>query len=215
MNSSDENGNGDRISSSNSPRFFGPLNAIIGDYGQRLISAVPENRDAVLMELTAKWSEIYVQGAYECVQTHEDCLRFHGRLENLRVMFWHDLGPILTESDKATAVRALEAMIALWRGKAWAKLAPASVGPTESESGKTGISRPRELAFPRRASWLKERLLERGFSTSDPSKYGGPDRKTIEKILRGGSVRNDVLEKLADALSKKGGKVGVLDFPES
>jgi len=160
MNSSDENGNGDRISSSNSPRFFGPLNAIIGDYGQRLISAAPENRDAVLMELTAKWSEVYVKDAYECVQTHDDCLKFHGRLDNLGVWVWHDLGAILTESDKDTANRAIAAMIHLWRGRVWLKLIPAtSVGPTESESRTTGIAPPQGVAFPCRASWLKSGCL--------------------------------------------------------
>jgi hypothetical protein len=65
-----------------------------------------------------------------------------------------------------------------------------------------------------RALWLKDRLLERGWGNSDPSSYGGPDRKTIEKILRGEAVRNDVLEKLAESLSSgKHAKVKVLDIP--
>jgi hypothetical protein len=67
--------------------------------------------------------------------------------------------------------------------------------------------------FPHRASWLGERLLERGWSNSDPSNHRGPDRKTIERILRGGAVRNDVLEKLAHALSAKH-NVSVLDIPQ-
>ncbi len=77
--------------------------------------------------------------------------------------------------------------------------------------GTDGVARPQ---FLRRASWLKDRLLERGWSNSDPSKYRGPDRKTIEKILRGEAVRNDVLEKLAEALSRKDAKVNVLDIPQ-
>jgi hypothetical protein len=72
-----------------------------------------------------------------------------------------------------------------------------------------------DSAFPARASWLKDRLLERGWSNSDPAGYDGPDRKTIQKILRGESVRNDVLQKLADALSQRHGKVNVLDIPQN
>jgi hypothetical protein len=68
--------------------------------------------------------------------------------------------------------------------------------------------------FPHRASWLRERLRERGWSNSDPSKYRGPDRKTIEKILRGEAVRNDIPEKLAQALSAKYSSVRVLDIPQ-
>jgi hypothetical protein len=68
--------------------------------------------------------------------------------------------------------------------------------------------------FPRRAVWLKDRLLERGWSNSDPSGHHGPDRKTVQKILRGEAVRNDVLQKLADALSQRYGKVNALDIPQ-
>jgi hypothetical protein len=67
--------------------------------------------------------------------------------------------------------------------------------------------------YVRRVLWLEERLIERGWSTSDPSRYSGPDRKTIEKILRGEAVRNDVLERLADSLSKKHSKIDVLEIP--
>lgn len=74
--------------------------------------------------------------------------------------------------------------------------------------------RTRSAEFPKRASWLKDRLLERGWSNSDPSKYRGPDRKTIEKVLRGERVRNDVIEKLAEALSSKPPKVSALDIPQ-
>lgn len=57
-------------------------------------------------------------------------------------------------------------------------------------------------------------MLERGWGNADASMFGGPDRKTIEKIVRGESVRNDVLEKLADALAKRHAKVSVVDVPQ-
>lgn len=82
----------------------------------------------------------------------------------------------------------------------------------ESEGASEGCAPV--AVFPRRTEWLDARLLERGWSTSDPSGYEGPDRKTIQKILRGEAVRNDVLQKLADALSKRYGKVNVLDIPQ-
>ena len=81
-------------------------------------------------------------------------------------------------------------------------------------AGKKGnLARPIPQ-FPNRAAWLKARLLERGWSKADPSNFGGPDRKTIEKILRGEAVRNDVLEKLVDALAKKHAKLSVVDVPQ-
>jgi hypothetical protein len=84
-------------------------------------------------------------------------------------------------------------------------------GKAEGGNGAAPISR-----FLNRASWLKERLLERGWSHSDPSKFGGPDRKSIEKIIRGEPVGNNVLEKLAKALSsQKLTKVTVFDIPQN
>jgi hypothetical protein len=84
-----------------------------------------------------------------------------------------------------------------------------------SRARSLGVGRlGNSVRFPSRAAWLKERLLERGWSNSDPSEYSGPDRKTIEKILRGEGVRNDVLERLAEALSAKQSKVSALDIPK-
>lgn len=68
--------------------------------------------------------------------------------------------------------------------------------------------------FPNRALWLRGQLLDRGWSTSDPSKWGGPDRKTLDKILRGESVGNSVLLKLTEALSKVHGMVSVSNIPQ-
>src|ERR1039458_6579259 len=83
---------------------------------------------------------------------------------------------------------------------------------TVDTAGRSGARA--ETTFPARALWLKDRLLERGWSNSDPAEYVGPDRKTVQKILRGEAVRNDVLQKLAGALSQKHGKVDVLDIPQ-
>jgi hypothetical protein len=67
--------------------------------------------------------------------------------------------------------------------------------------------------FPERAAWLRGRLAERAWNRNDPLKHRGPDPKTIDKILRGETVREDVLEKLATSLSKKGKVVDLLNIP--
>jgi hypothetical protein len=81
---------------------------------------------------------------------------------------------------------------------------PAEVRPAE-----------RRRHFPKRATWLKARLLDLGWSDADPSKWGGPDRKTVQRILDGETVGNGVLKKLADALSKPSGSepVRASDIP--
>jgi hypothetical protein len=86
------------------------------------------------------------------------------------------------------------------------------VAATETPARST-VNPGKKNGMLRRSEWLESRLLERGWSHSDSAKYCGPDRKTIEKIIRGESVRNDVLEKLAVALSKKFAVVKVLDIP--
>lgn len=67
--------------------------------------------------------------------------------------------------------------------------------------------------FPKRASWLKNRLRERSWNKHDLSRHGGPTHKTVQKVLDGFPVREDVLQKVADALSKRG-TVTVLEIPQ-
>ena len=68
--------------------------------------------------------------------------------------------------------------------------------------------------FPKRASWLKDRLRERSWNKHDLSRQRGPNHKTVQKVLDGFAVREDVLQKVADALSKRHGQVSVLDIPQ-
>jgi hypothetical protein len=94
-----------------------------------------------------------------------------------------------------------------------------SDAPTQEQVMSIPPSPPRnapaieKLRFSRRASWLEDRLRERAWNRNHPSKFGGPDPKTIDKILAGGEVREDVLEKLASALSKKRGKIEITTIP--
>ena len=73
--------------------------------------------------------------------------------------------------------------------------------------------RPIASQFQARTAWLKDRLAERAWNRNHPAKHGGPDPKTIDKILAGRDVREDVLEKLATALSKKRKKVDLTEIP--
>ena len=87
----------------------------------------------------------------------------------------------------------------------------------DSPKNKNNTDEPK---FPERAAWLKGRLGERGWNKHDVSRQGGPDHKTVQKILDGRRVREDVLEPLATALSKapsakKLPPVSLLDIPQS
>jgi hypothetical protein len=82
---------------------------------------------------------------------------------------------------------------------------------TDTAQADNGAARP---DFPKRAAWLLKRLAERAWNRNDPLRHRGPDPKTIDKILRGETVREDVLEKLANALSKKHARVELLDIPQ-
>ena len=92
-----------------------------------------------------------------------------------------------------------------WKGK---RLLMSAEKPTKNASSKRTISE-----FPKRADWLQTRLKERAWDENDVQRQGGPDRKTVQKILRGEEVREEVLEKLARALSAKKNKVDLLDIP--
>jgi DNA-binding Xre family transcriptional regulator len=92
-----------------------------------------------------------------------------------------------------------------WKGK---RFLMSSEKPSQNASPKHTIPE-----FPKRAEWLKARLKERAWDENDVHRQRGPDRKTVQKILRGEAVREDILEKLAKALSAKKNEVDLLDIP--
>jgi hypothetical protein len=59
----------------------------------------------------------------------------------------------------------------------------------------------KRLLFPDRAEWLRLELIKRGWNKHDICRHAGPDPKTVQKILDGAQVREEVLRKLAAALS--------------
>jgi len=91
--------------------------------------------------------------------------------------------------------------------------------PQQSDADRSPIEKEQMSAsparFPGRAIWLADRLQERSWSKHDVSRFGGPDQRTVQKILDGDSVRADVLGGLAQALSKKLPKVDLMDIPRN
>ena len=73
---------------------------------------------------------------------------------------------------------------------------------------------PVAAQYPKRAEWLGQKLRERGWSKHDLSRHGGPDHKTVQKVLDGVHVREDVLGKIAQGLSGRHGSVNLLDIPK-
>jgi hypothetical protein len=59
------------------------------------------------------------------------------------------------------------------------------------------------LEFPNRAKWLKNRLAEREWNKHDLQRYGGPERRTTQKMLDGLPVQEDVLRKVIAGLKSK------------
>jgi hypothetical protein len=68
-------------------------------------------------------------------------------------------------------------------------------------------------AFPNRAKWLIAQIHARAWNKHDLSRHRGPDHKTVQKILDGAAVREEILEKVANALSIKGAAISLQDIP--
>jgi hypothetical protein len=71
-------------------------------------------------------------------------------------------------------------------------------------------------AFPNRAVWFRNELHLRGWDQNDIPRFGGPDRKTALKVMRGEYVKPSMLEKLLTPLNRKkiqGQTITLSDFP--
>lgn len=88
-----------------------------------------------------------------------------------------------------------------------------ATGQTVGASGESTVRTRSQSSRSRRADWLRERLRERAWDKNDLARFGGPDRKTVQRVLDGFRVREDIVEKIATALSKKHAKVLLTDIP--
>ena len=91
------------------------------------------------------------------------------------------------------------------------KKQPAKLKRVSAPDGR----RTPEPRFPERASWLAKCLHERGWNKYDLADQGGPDHKTTQKVLDGKKVREDVLVRIASALSKKLPHVKMENVPQN
>ena len=90
------------------------------------------------------------------------------------------------------------------------------VGPRASSASEEAVTAPPRAAdaYSNRVAWLKERLREREhMSRTRVQSVGGPNNKTVKRILDGRPVREESLDKLAQALSYGGFKVSREDIP--
>ena len=100
--------------------------------------------------------------------------------------------------------RALAQSFLEWRGRAWWAVAESGLPEREEEGAPSGAqeaTQDNEPGFVRRAAWLAEQIQRRKLSQNwFEERRGGPDKKTIRKILRGEPVSPKTLRTLAEAL---------------
>lgn len=145
---------------------------------------------------------------------------------NLSNLEWWQYIGLNERHNLAMAIKPyLEDKMAHWQfdytaltstGTASAQPRPEIVSESAGDRGEHIGERPQKAGpdLQKRAAWLRKRLAERAWNKHDLFRQGGPDHKSVQKILDGRKVREDVLEKVADALSKKHSKVTVLDIPQ-
>jgi hypothetical protein len=76
-------------------------------------------------------------------------------------------------------------------------------------------SAPLNATFPRRARWFKRQLELAGNLTPNRLEdFGGPDGKTTKRVLKGFSARDDVLQKIIQALNDAGVRVKFEEIPQ-
>jgi hypothetical protein len=127
--------------------------------------------------------------------------------------FWTTRYGTYTSSDLLhPPAMQLRAGLQLWAKRFepdwWSKMATQEV---ESQVGA-----PCASSKPSRAEWIRAQLKECGWSSSDPIGFGGPDRKTVERIMRGERVHNNSLKKIAVALSAgRKTPMSVSDIPDA
>lgn len=139
-----------------------------------------------------------------------------------------DLQRLEAHTNSTTAALLAQETLAMERSmlhlQGAAELPPdpqATLATTQATAPKSKDTAGAQPEFPTKfASWLHDRLRERGLSIYDLAKHSGPDPETIKKIYRGETVRNDVLARLSRALSSfelSSGRrvpVDVLDIPK-
>ena len=71
-----------------------------------------------------------------------------------------------------------------------------------------------ERRHPLRAAWLQKQLDEHGWSKYRLAAFGGPDPKSVQKVLDGLAVTEEVFQKVLQGLSAGGVKVDLDKVPK-
>jgi hypothetical protein len=108
----------------------------------------------------------------------------------------------------------LEPRIAHWRAEL-AKQSLLKASGRERPDANLNAPLKSQPEFPGRAKWLRDRLRERSWDHNKPNGFGGPDRKTVLRMLGGHRVSEDSLYKIVLALNKKkiNAEIKLLDIP--
>jgi len=133
------------------------------------------------------------------------------------------LPPHLIEAELGPIRQDLTALVFHWKGEARRFCAlreeerqrrneRVTTAETASVEQRRAAEPPKGARLSRRATWLRDALDSRRWTVRELERQGGPAAKTIKRILAGQSVRENALEKLAQALSMKG-RVRVSDIP--
>jgi hypothetical protein len=96
--------------------------------------------------------------------------------------------------------------------------APETQGPGVLIAAAPHPSAESQQPYPNRATWMAARLKERGWDKNSLYPCGGPDRKTVQKILDGKYVRAEVFKRVIDALNhqkKNGITITLTDIPSN
>jgi hypothetical protein len=130
----------------------------------------------------------------------------HGEWENFApARVWFRLRfPTDRATVRAVLTQTLQQRVVYWAGRhrSQTRLAEAQGRFAPAETPAKG-SKPSDAQFPKRASWLKKRLAERGWDKHTLKRYGGPEHRTTQKILDGLAVQENVLERVIAGLQSK------------
>jgi hypothetical protein len=192
--------------------------------GNRVGDLSPEERAALIPELLAEWDIDDVATLLPPVRWDHDRVTIKSQITWIDIQSAAHVSLSLPIRQlEETEVDAFVAIFRLWtreRRAEHAKLAYRPSGFAQPIARGSDASRHLTAAtkggqYPGRAAWLDERLRERGWNRNDPNRYGGPDPKTIDRILKGEKVGEGVLDTLVEALNKssKGQKVDLLSVP--
>lgn len=110
--------------------------------------------------------------------------------------------PLPLSSQSTIKVAGTEVLVSWWEN-VWL---PIFAGRIQAWRARLMSAQPskadREKTFPRRAEWLRARLLERGWGERELADHAAVAEKTVRRILRGLPVTHKSLSAIVDGLNR-------------